>query len=195
MEFSNKLDDDSRRKELSAINKKCLILQIVGYQNSGKTTLTEKLIQKAKNKGLSTATIKHHGHGGVPEIEIICKDSIRHLNAGAIVSSVEGDGVLQLRTNTLNWDLKKTIELYRFFSTDVIFIEGYKRESYPKVVLIRDDSDLDLLETLTNVKCVISQIELQKNRFIDYQLFHREDEQDYLEFLINEIINQKSGEG
>lgn len=179
---------------MSAINNECSILQIVGYQNSGKTTLTEKLVQRAKQHGLIAATIKHHGHGGVPETEIDSKDSIRHLNAGAIVSSVEGEGMLQLRTNLINWDLKKTIELYRFFSPDIIFIEGYKRESYPKVVLIRDESDLTLIDSLTNIKCVISLVELQKNKLVDYQLFHRDDEQVYLEFLINEIVKRKLGE-
>ena len=170
------------------------ILQIVGYQNSGKTTLTEKLIKKANHQGLLAATIKHHGHGGAPDLEIERKDSSRHLDAGAIVSSVEGDGVLHLRTNFINWDLKKTIELYRFFSTNVILVEGYKRESYPKVVLIRDESDLTLLDTLTNIKCVISHFELQKNRVVEYPVFHLEDEQNYIEFLINEIVKQKSGE-
>ncbi|PGS48489.1 molybdopterin-guanine dinucleotide biosynthesis protein B [Bacillus sp. AFS041924] len=176
------------------MKKNCSILQIVGFQNSGKTTLTEKLIKRTKQHGLVVAAIKHHGHGGVPEIEVNSKDSIRHLNAGAIISSVEGEGVLQLRTNIKNWDLKKTIELYRFFSTNVILVEGYKRESYPKVVLIRDESDLTLLDTLTNIKCVISHFELQKNRVVEYPVFHLEDEQNYIEFLINEIVKQKSGE-
>lgn len=44
------------------------ILQIVGYQNSGKTTLMEKLIQALTYEGMKVATIKHHGHGGYPEV-------------------------------------------------------------------------------------------------------------------------------
>ncbi|WP_129688360.1 molybdopterin-guanine dinucleotide biosynthesis protein B [Gottfriedia acidiceleris] len=163
------------------------ILQIVGYQNSGKTTLTEKLIKQANHQGLLAATIKHHGHGGAPDLEIERKDSSRHLDAGAIVSSVEGDGVLQLRTNFINWDLKKTIELYRFFSTDIIFIEGYKRESYPKVVLIRSEDDLNLLDSLTNIICVISHFEIEEGRLNDYQYFHLCDEENYLDFLMNEM--------
>ncbi|WP_088011136.1 molybdopterin-guanine dinucleotide biosynthesis protein B [Gottfriedia acidiceleris] len=169
------------------MNKKHSIIQIVGYQNSGKTTLTEKLIKQANHQGLLAATIKHHGHGGAPDLETNRKDSIRHLNAGAIVSSVEGDGVLQLRTNSINWNLKKTIELYRFFSTDIIFIEGYKRESYPKVVLIRSEDDLDLLDLLSNIKCVISHVEIEESRLKEYHYFLLEDEENYLDFLINEI--------
>ena len=41
---------------------------------------------------MKVATIKHHGHGGFPEVAQ--KDSERHRKAGAIVSSVEGAGLL-----------------------------------------------------------------------------------------------------
>jgi len=72
------------------------VLQIVGYQNSGKTTLAEKLISYACNKGLRVGSIKHHGHGGAPASNLT-KDSTRHAQAGAVVSAVEGDGVVQLQ--------------------------------------------------------------------------------------------------
>ncbi len=60
------------------LGKNCPILQIVGFQNSGKTTLTEKLIFRASIAGLKAASIKHHGHGGTPDTELSSKDSIRH---------------------------------------------------------------------------------------------------------------------
>lgn len=65
------------------------IIQIVGYQNSGKTTLMEQLIKHATKEGLRVGTIKHHGHGGAP-VENLSKDSNRHEQAGARVSAVEG---------------------------------------------------------------------------------------------------------
>ena len=40
------------------------ILQIVGYQNSGKTTLVEKIVHALAESEMKVATIKHHGHGG-----------------------------------------------------------------------------------------------------------------------------------
>lgn len=71
------------------------ILQVVGYQNSGKTTLMEQLIREATATELRVATIKHHGHGGIPDVES-SKDSTRHERAGAAVAAVEGGGVLRL---------------------------------------------------------------------------------------------------
>ncbi|GGI17827.1 molybdopterin-guanine dinucleotide biosynthesis protein B [Gottfriedia solisilvae] len=175
------------------MDKESSILQIVGFQNSGKTTLIEKLINKSNQNKLVTATIKHHGHGGTPDGVITSKDSSRHLDAGAIVSSVEGDGVLQLRTNFIDWNLEKTIQLYRYFSADLIIIEGYKQENYPKVVLIRSEFDLQLLDTLSNIKCVISHVPLENHRMKDYHIFHLHDEEQYVEYLMNIVLKKKEG--
>ncbi|MBF6632586.1 MAG: molybdopterin-guanine dinucleotide biosynthesis protein MobB, partial [Planococcus sp. (in: Bacteria)] len=37
------------------------VLQVVGFKNSGKTTLALNLLEQAKNKGKTVAFIKHHG--------------------------------------------------------------------------------------------------------------------------------------
>jgi molybdopterin-guanine dinucleotide biosynthesis protein B len=171
-----------------AMGQHCSILQIVGFQNSGKTTLMEKLLIRANQKGLKAASIKHHGHGGVPKVDSSTKDSIRHFKAGAIVSSVSGDGVLQLSARVDDLNLNGIIDLYKFFSIDVIFVEGYKREYYPKVVLIRDEMDLPLLSSLSNIKCVISHIKLDKDINNNYQVFQLNEEELYIDFLIEELV-------
>lgn len=42
-------------------------VSFVGRQNSGKTTLLEKIITELTRQGLAIGTMKHHGH---PEFEI-----------------------------------------------------------------------------------------------------------------------------
>ncbi|WP_100397880.1 molybdopterin-guanine dinucleotide biosynthesis protein B [Bacillus sp. FJAT-44742] len=138
-----------------AVDQHCPVLQIVGYQNSGKTTLVEKLIEAASADGMEIATIKHHGHGGKPDTEITSKDSRRHRLAGASFTVVEGQGVLQMEGVRSKWSLENLIELYQYFQPDVILVEGYKAEDYPKVVLLRDSEDLSLLEKVTNVLCAV----------------------------------------
>ncbi len=127
-----------------------VIFQVVGYQNSGKTTITSKLINDLVKKGLKTVTIKHHGHGGkltaLPQ-----KDTEKHLNAGALASIVEGEGSLILRADNFFPSLEEQIELMKFFHPDIILIEGYKQKPYPKLLLVRDESDLSLLNTVSNV--------------------------------------------
>jgi molybdopterin-guanine dinucleotide biosynthesis protein B len=170
-----------------ALVARCTVLQVVGFQNSGKTTLVEKLIKKAKHFGIHVGSIKHHGHGGHPDSSSQLKDSHRHQQAGADVAGVEGDGILQLTADIKDWSLKKLIDFYQFFSPDVIFVEGYKKESYPKVVLIRSEEDLVLLSSLTNIICVISHVPLKKEVQRAYPMFHLQEDELYLNFLLKEV--------
>lgn len=87
-----------------AMVKEPVIFQVSGYQNSGKTTLINKLISGLKEKGLSVITIKHHGHGGKPEAPE-GKDSTSHIESGAAASLVEGeaDCLCMLRRKAGAW--------------------------------------------------------------------------------------------
>ena len=133
---------------------KPIIFQIVGYQNSGKTTFMERLIKSLKDQGLITSAIKHHGHGGKPDI-VQKKDSTKYLSAGAAASIIEGDGRLILQVEEWGHSLEAQIELMNFFHPDVILIEGYKQKNYPKLVILRDLNDLSLLKNVSNVKAVV----------------------------------------
>lgn len=133
---------------------KPVIFQVAGYQNSGKTTFSVKLIESLKAIGLKTAVIKHHGHGGKPET-VVKKDSTKHLEAGAAVSIVEGGGRLIVQAEDCEYSLKEQIELMEFFHPDVIIIEGYKLENYPKLLLIRGQEDLSLLKKVSNVVAIV----------------------------------------
>ncbi|WP_372447573.1 molybdopterin-guanine dinucleotide biosynthesis protein B [Neobacillus rhizophilus] len=131
-----------------------VIFQVTGYQDSGKTTFIEKLLHGLKAEGLMTAVIKHHGHGGKPDV-LPKKDSTRHLEAGAIASIVEGEGRLLLQTEQLEFKLDKQINLLGLFNPDIILVEGHKQESFPKMVLLRDTRDLSLIKMLKNIAAVV----------------------------------------
>ncbi|MFK3959573.1 molybdopterin-guanine dinucleotide biosynthesis protein B [Guptibacillus hwajinpoensis] len=122
------------------------ILQVIGYQNSGKTLFAEKFIEMATSAGTKVGVIKHHGHG-TPDVFDQNKDTGRHRQAGATVTGVSGGGLVSIQATQENeWELDRLIRLYEMFDVDLILIEGYKEESYPKVAIIRDAEDLDLLE-------------------------------------------------
>ena len=57
------------------------ILGITGWKNSGKTTLTEKLVAALVSNGYRIATIKHAHHAF--DIDHEGRDSFRHRAAGA----------------------------------------------------------------------------------------------------------------
>lgn len=162
------------------------ILQIVGYQNSGKTTLMEQLISQATACGLTVGTIKHHGHGGIPTSDN-SKDSFRHEQAGARVTAVEGDGTLRMSIHRSNWQLDEILAIYTSFKMDIILIEGYKNEHYPKIVLLRTIEDQVLLQKVTNISCVIYWPTYPLDKSLDYPTFSIHDKAQYMEFLMAEM--------
>lgn len=169
-----------------ALGQHCAILQIVGYQNSGKTTLMEKLIVAATKEGARVATIKHHGHGGAPTATR--KDSQRHEQAGAVLAGVEGAGTLSLTIQQDAWKLKGIIELYQQFQPDLILVEGYKKEDYPKVVLIRHQEDVTSLKKLTNVVCVLYWPDVDPSSLI-CPVYPIEQEDLYMNLLLEKVRN------
>ncbi|MEH0975525.1 molybdopterin-guanine dinucleotide biosynthesis protein B [Bacillus mobilis] len=165
------------------------ILQIVGYQNSGKTTLVEKIVHALAEREMKVATIKHHGHGGFPEVAQ--KDSERHRKAGAVVSSVEGAGLLSLSSLKEEWSLQEIIRLYEFFEVDTILIEGYKKESYPKVVLLRSAEDVELLHKVENIVAVITWHDAPTNLREEYKEFHITEEELYIDWFVQTVRSTK----
>jgi molybdopterin-guanine dinucleotide biosynthesis protein B len=142
---------------------KPVIFQVVGYQNSGKTTIVSGLIQRLKSEGIQVMTIKHHGHGGKPEV-VPKKDSSAYLGSGALATMVEGDGRLLIHAEKPEWTLEEQIQFASFFKPDLIIIEGYKKKSFPKLLLLRSDSDFELLTITNNVQAVIAWKELTKEQ-------------------------------
>ncbi|WP_160920153.1 molybdopterin-guanine dinucleotide biosynthesis protein B [Pseudalkalibacillus hwajinpoensis] len=121
------------------------VIQVVGYQNSGKTLFAEKMIEQASSHGIKVGVIKHHGHGR-PDVYDEKKDTGRHRNAGAVVTGVSGGGMVSIHaTQGSEWELEQLIRLYDSFDLDLILVEGFKEESYPKIVLVRNKDDLHLL--------------------------------------------------
>lgn len=165
------------------------LLQIVGYQNSGKTTLVEKIVHALAERKMKVATIKHHGHGGFPEVAQ--KDSERHRKAGAVVSSVEGAGLLSLSSLREEWSLQEIIRLYEFFEVDIILIEGYKKESYPKVVLLRSEEDVELLHKVENIVAVITWHDAPANLREEYTVFHITEEELYIDWFLQTVRSAK----
>ena len=135
-----------------------ITFQITGYKDSGKTTLITKLIARLNKERCETAVLKHHGHGGEPDFSG-SRDSERHFAAGAAATLVEGDGHIQLLAKMPGDEFTSVpsmLGVLRFFNPDIILIEGYKHDIYPKAVLLRTEEDLPLLKELTNIQAIIA---------------------------------------
>ena len=163
------------------------VWQVVGYKNSGKTTLIEKWVQMASAEGYRFGTVKHHGHGGYPERNDSYTDSRRHEQAGAVAVSVEGGGLLELHAWQPVWSLGQILSLYKLLPLDFVLVEGYKNEPYKKVVMLRNQDDWDSLSQLSNIIAVITWESSSQLSFIPYPLFSIDEEESYLHWLMNEV--------
>lgn len=111
---------------------------ITGWKNSGKTTLTVKLVTELTRRGWKVSTIKHAHHDF--DIDIEGTDSYRHRQAGAGEVAIVSDrrwALMHELTNENEPSLSTIVE--RLSPCDLILIEGYKREGHKKIETRRQE--------------------------------------------------------
>lgn len=108
------------------------IIAIVGWKNSGKTTLTVRLVEEFTRRGVRVAAIKHAHH--IVHLDNENTDSARHRQAGAqevaIVSRERWAVIGELRGEP-EPDFEEI--LARLSPCDLIVVEGYKSKPIPKI--------------------------------------------------------------
>jgi molybdopterin-guanine dinucleotide biosynthesis adapter protein len=110
-------------------------ISVVGRAKSGKTTLLEKIIAGLNSRGYSVATIKHTTH--TVEIDQPGKDTWRHLNAGSKSTTiVAANSVIYIKPVQDNIRPEDIIRLYGE-EFDIVLIEGFKQNNYPKIEVHR----------------------------------------------------------
>ena len=115
------------------------IFGITGWKNSGKTTLTERLVAELVGRGRRVATVKHAHHDF--DIDKEGTDSFRHRQAGAgEVAIVSGRRWALM--HELSGEEEPTLEaiLSRLSPCDIVLVEGYKRERHRKIEARRRDT-------------------------------------------------------
>ena len=112
------------------------VLGLTGWSGSGKTTLAEQLIARLTNRGLRVSTLKHAHHAF--DLDQPGKDSHRHRQAGAaqvlISSSKRWALMAELRDEQ---ELKFEDALAQLAPCDLVLVEGFKREDFPKLEIHR----------------------------------------------------------
>jgi len=117
---------------------------ITGWKNTGKTTLTERLVGELVRQGLLVSTVKHAHHA--TEIDHPGRDSYRHRQAGAgqvlVASPVRWALMTELRGMP-----EPPLEalLARLDPCDLVLVEGYKAEAHPKLETHRQAAGRALL--------------------------------------------------
>ncbi len=112
------------------------VIGVAGWKNSGKTTLTERLVAELVGRGWRVSTIKRAHHDA--DVDQEGTDSFRHRRAGA------GEVLL---TTGKRWALMHELRgedeppldalLARLSPCDLVVVEGFKTGGHPKIEVRR----------------------------------------------------------
>jgi molybdopterin-guanine dinucleotide biosynthesis adapter protein len=108
------------------------VIGIAGYKKSGKTTLVERLVREFTDRGLVVGSVKHAHHAF--DIDHKGRDSWRHRAAGAREVAIVSDRMWAI-IHSLHDEPEPRLDevLAKMAPCDLVVIEGYKRETYPKI--------------------------------------------------------------
>lgn len=121
------------------------IIGLAGWSGSGKTTLITKAIPRLIARGLKVSTLKHAHHGF--DVDHPGKDSFFHREAGAtevIISSAKRFAILHELRDEPEWDLPALLN--KITPVDLVLIEGFKRDRFPKLEVHRAANGKPLLQ-------------------------------------------------
>ncbi|EDM48223.1 molybdopterin-guanine dinucleotide biosynthesis protein B [Marinobacter algicola] len=116
------------------------VIGIVGWKNSGKTTLAAALIRELSSRGLTVNSIKHAHHG--VDVDQPDTDSYKHRDAGAREVILAGGQRFAIM-HELRGAEEPTLDelLTRLGSCDWVVVEGFKTHAHPKIEVHRRESE------------------------------------------------------
>jgi molybdopterin-guanine dinucleotide biosynthesis protein B len=119
------------------------IIAVIGYSDSGKTSLLENLLRELTGRGLKVGTIKHTHHHDWSQ----GKDTDRHLAAGAAAAILHAPDRVQVTTaGGADVDPADLAECF-LDDCDVILAEGYKGSRLFRIEVFRADKQDQLITT------------------------------------------------
>lgn len=117
----------------------CPILGFVAFSGTGKTTLLEQLIPHLRERGVRIALLKHAHHDF--DIDTPGKDSYRLRKAGAnqvmVASRKRWALVTEIEETQPEPRLTQLLPHFDHEYLDLVLVEGFKHEPYPKIELQR----------------------------------------------------------
>ncbi|MEM9221250.1 MAG: molybdopterin-guanine dinucleotide biosynthesis protein B [Pseudomonadota bacterium] len=158
------------------------VFGVVGWKDSGKTGLVERLVATFVKRGLTVSTVKHAHHD--VDVDQAGRDTHRHREAGA--SEV-------LLATPRRWALMHELRgaeepslealLKTLSPADLVLVEGFKREGHAKIETHRAVTGADLLASADpTVRAIASDVPLQG---VGRPVFRLDDTDAIAEFIIN----------
>lgn len=124
---------------------------VVGYKNTGKTTLVCRLVAELKRRGYRVGTLKHDAHDFRMDHE--GTDTFKHRQAGADLVAIASPEKWVVQ-GWANQPPSLEEMLQKFADVDLVIVEGYKQGPLPKIVIADRQGTIFQQETLENVVSV-----------------------------------------
>lgn len=132
------------------------IISVVGNKNSGKTSLTVKIIKELKKRNYKVATIKHSHHQ--LDMDKPNTDTWKHKEAGS--EMIIGIGATSYFNVCKDLDLERLLFLIKVLNpVDFVVIEGFKKYPYPKIATTPDVADKYTIEKVDALNITEKEIE------------------------------------
>lgn len=160
------------------------VISIVGCSNCGKTTYLEKVIRELKDRGYRVATIKHDVHGF--EMDKPGKDTWRHAQAGADVVCISSPDKMAM-IKKVDQELLLDEVIAFITDVDIIFTEGYKRESKQKIEVYRQAVCVRPLYNKQDLLAIATDMHL----YDDIPQFSLEDAKEMAQFLEENVLKME----
>ena len=114
------------------------VIGFAAWSGTGKTTLLRKMIPLLRDRGIRVGMIKHAHHDF--DIDIPGKDSYELRKAGAgqmLVASARREALVVERASATDPDLNRLLTRLDQDALDLLLVEGFKHETFPKIELYR----------------------------------------------------------
>lgn len=159
------------------------VFGVTGWKNTGKTTLTERLLAELAARGLRVSSVKHAHHD--TEIDQPGRDSFRHRQAGAgqvILSSPRRWAVMTELRGAPEPALEELLR--RLDPCDLVLVEGYKRAPHPKIEAWRQAVGRSLLAPDNpTIRAIASDVPVAS----DLRQFRLDDSAGIADFILQEV--------
>lgn len=165
------------------------VLAVVGTKNTGKTTLVSRLVAAFKKTGLRVATCKHDG-GHEFEIDVPNTDTWKHRQAGADITLIASRSHMALQ---LFYEEEPPLDVWLEqlkrlpHPPDLVLVEGWKRSSVPKIVMLGTEK----IEQLSNVVAYVRVEEPVSIADRSFGVYDREDIEGLVQ-LIQRLMEKRN---
>ena len=162
------------------------VFGITGWKNSGKTGLMERLVADITGRGLTVSTLKHAHHSF--DVDHPGKDSHRHRISGASQVLLASQNRWALMSELRGADEPPLADLLAQMSpVDLVLIEGWKRDTHPKIEAHRATTGQPLIAPGDPTVVAVASDSPAGGLGVDRPVFHLDGTSQIADFILAQV--------